>query len=126
MKVETTINSDKSIRIHVVSGKFDMNELLNVLDGLYSGSEQNLELDALWDLREAEDVGTLNIQHLDKLVNMVSRKWETDTPHRAALVVSRMVDFGLARMYEMRMESKSKNEIRVFNNMEQAVHWLSL
>jgi hypothetical protein len=83
-------------------------------------------MEVLWDLRETKGLGAIKTHHLDKLVNIVSQKWETSRPRRAALVVSRMVDFGLARMYEMRLENKSKNEIRVFNNFEEALHWLCL
>ena len=126
MKVETQIDTKNNLRIHTITEKFNLAELLKVLASIYDSSEQNLEMEVLWDLREAEGLGALETLHLDKLVNLVSQKWEASKPRRAALVVSRLVDFGLARMYEMRMESLSKNEIRVFNDFEEAMHWLCL
>ncbi len=124
MKVETQIDTKNNLRIHTITGKFNLAELLKVLASIYDSSKQNLEMEVLWDLRKAEGIGSLERQHLDKIVNMVSQNWEASKPRRAALVVSRLVDFGLARMYEMQMESLSNNEIRVFNDFEEAMHWL--
>jgi hypothetical protein len=126
MQVKTQIDLKNNLRIHTVSGLFDLDELLTQIEEIYNDSKQNLEMEVLWDLRQAESLGALETHQLDKLINLVSQRWEASKPRRAALVVSRLVDFGLARMYEMRMESKSKNEIRVFNDIEEAFHWLGL
>ena len=42
-----------------------------------------------------------------QVIGLVGNKWGTGGKNKAALVVSRQVDFGLARIYEQKLESKS-------------------
>jgi hypothetical protein len=126
MQFATSINSAQQMRCHALSGEFDMNRLLAELTGFYDSSEYDPEMNVLWDLRRLDGLADLATAELSRLVTLVSRRWVSRQPRRAALVVSRMVDFGIARMYEMRMESVSRQEIRVFTDFEQARQWLGM
>ena len=126
MQFATSINSAHQIRCHAISGEFDMDGLLNELSRFYDSPDYDPEMNVLWDLRQLDGLSGLATSELSRLVALVSRRWVSSQPRRAALVVSRMVDFGMARMYEMRMESVSRQEIRVFTDFEQARQWLGM
>jgi len=103
-----------------------MDSLLNELSRFYDSPDYDPEMNVLWDLRQLDGLSGLATSELSRLVTLVSRRWISGQPRRAALIVSRMVDFGMARMYEMRMESVSRQEIRVFTDFEQARQWLGM
>ena len=124
MQFATSINSAHQLRCHAISGDFNMDKLLDELTKFYNSPEYDPEMDVLWDLRHLDGLAGIATPELNKLVTLESRRWISSQPRRAALVVARMVDFGMARMYEMRMESVSKQEIRVFTDFEQARQWL--
>jgi hypothetical protein len=126
MHIDTKIDDRNNLRIHVITGRFELSDLVSKLNTIYDTSSDLLEMDSLWDLRELMGLSSLDSSHLDILVQVVAKKWTPNTPRRAALVVSRTVDYGLARMYEMRLASKSKNRIHVFNDYDEAVIWLTV
>jgi hypothetical protein len=126
MQFATSINSAHQIRCHAISGEINMDGLLNELSRFYDSPDYDPEMNVLWDLRQLDGLSGLATSELSRLVTLVSRRWVSSQPRRAALVVSRMVDFGMARMYEMRMESVSRQEIRVFTDFEQARQWLGM
>jgi hypothetical protein len=103
-----------------------MDSLLNELSRFYDSPDYDPEMNVLWDLRQLDGLSGLATSELSRLVTLVSRRWISSQPRRAALIVSRTVDFGMARMYEMRMESVSRQEIRVFTDFEQARQWLGM
>jgi len=126
MQFATSVNSAYQIRCHAISGEFSMDSLLSELSRFYDSPDYDPEMNVLWDLRRLNGLSGLATSELTRLVTLVSRRWISSQPRRAALVVSRMVDFGMARMYEMRMESVSRQEIRVFTDFEQARQWLGM
>jgi len=126
MQFATSINSANQIRCHAISGEFNMDSLLKELGRFYDSPDYDPEMNVLWDLRQLNGLSALATSELSRLIAFVSRRWVSSQPRRAALVVSRMVDFGMARMYEMRMESVSRQEIRVFTDFEQARQWLGI
>ncbi len=54
-----------------------------------------------------------------------SRRQEgADGPHKLALVLSRDVAFGMARMYQSLTESNEQNHVGVFRDIDEAKAWL--
>jgi hypothetical protein len=126
MQFETRIDKSNHLRVHTLAGQFGIDSLIGSLTQFYNSSAYDPDMNVLWDLRQIEGLGALATPDINKLVSLVSRRWISQQPRRAALVVARLVDFGLARMYEMRMESVSKQEIRVFTNINEAAEWLGI
>ena len=124
MKIRTEINQKKNVRVHIVSGQFDIDALFESLSEMYASLPMNADMNVLWDLRAAEGIGSLATNQLDKLIGLVGKKWGMKGKNKAALVVSRQVDFGLARIYEPRLEMHSPSVIRVFKDIKKAVHWI--
>ena len=124
MKIKTEINQKKNVRVHIVSGQFDLEILFKSLMDLYSKMPLQSDMNVLWDLRGVEGIASLAAEQLHKIVNLVSKKWGTSGKSKAALVVAKQVDFGLARVYEQELESRSPSKVRVFKDIKKAIQWI--
>jgi len=76
----------------------------------------------LWDLRSA-DTGRVDRTAMNRLVRWVEGEVDLRRGARVAFVTSRDVDFGVARMYEMRVSSLPM-EVCVFRAMPDAERWM--
>jgi hypothetical protein len=124
MRIKTEINQKKNVRVHIVSGQFDVESLFKSLTEMYSDLPIHADMNVLWDLRAAEGIASLETGQLNKVVGLVSKKWGTSGKTKAALVVSRQVDFGLARIYEQQLENQTPSKVRVFKDIKKAVQWI--
>jgi len=124
MKIKTEINQKKNVRVHIVSGQFDVEVLFESLTEMYSSLPLHADMNVLWDLRATEGIGSLATGQLDKIISLVGNKWGAGGKNKAALVVSRQVDFGLARLYEQELENQTPGRIRVFKDIKKAVRWI--
>ena len=75
-------------------------------------------------IRHAEGISDLSTEEVRVLVLLVGSKWNTSSQVRSALVVTRELEYGLARMYEMQLSAMSDNEIRVFKELDEAKKWV--
>ena len=116
MAVSTEFDSNSGLRIHTVTGSLSFDTLTDTLAELYQ--------DALWDLREAS-LAEFTADEVRRVIELVRNNWATEGTPRAALVVAREVDFGMARMYELQLSDLSTGRVQVFRNMEAAREWLA-
>ncbi|UCF05396.1 MAG: hypothetical protein JSV33_16045 [bacterium] len=123
MGVTTDIDIESKIRMHKVTGALQRDELIAVLDKVYKTPGYDPDMDVVWDLREA-DLTSFSSEDIQAVRNFVGRKWGTGGKSRAALVVSRDVEFGLTRMYEVYLESDTKSQVHVFRDMDKAMEWI--
>jgi hypothetical protein len=78
----------------------------------------------MWDLRDA-DLTAFSTDDIKSVSGLVKQNWGTSSSSRAALVVSRDVDFGLARMYEQLLDNGSTGDVTVFRDYDEAIAWLT-
>ena len=124
MELSTEINKEKNIRYHVVTGAIDVHELINVLQAIYDARDFDPEMNVFWDLQNA-DSSAVSSDDVYTLQKYVSNKWGQGGYSRAALVVSREVDFGMSRMYQIMMEGNNPSKIKVFKDFHEAEQWLA-
>lgn len=124
MRIRTEINQKKNVRVHIVSGIFDINTLYRTLVEMYNKFKFSADMNVLWDFRATEEIAKVSLSELNKIITLVGRKWGKQGVSRAALVVSRRVDFGLARLYEQSVEVQSNSKIKVFTDIKKAVSWI--
>jgi hypothetical protein len=124
MKIKTEINQKKNVRIHIVSGQFDVDALFKSLTDMYTNLPIKSDMNVLWDFRSTEGIASLAPDQLDKIIGLVSKKWGSSGRNKAALVVARHVDFGLARVYEQQLESHTLSKVQVFKDIKKAVEWI--
>ena len=123
MNISTKINSKKNIRVHSVTGHIDTEELIKYLKKLYNSDDINPAMNVLWDLREADfsKVSTLGVR---EVMEFVSKNWGTADKSKAALIVSKELDYGLSRMYQLLMDNTSSSTISIFKDKDEAEVWL--
>ncbi len=124
MAVSTEFDSNSGLRIHTVTGSLSFDTLTDTLAELYQDARFRADQDALWDPREAS-LAELTADEVRRVIELVRNNWATEGTPRAALVVAREVDFGMARMYELQLSDLSTGRVQVFRNMEAAREWLA-
>jgi hypothetical protein len=119
---ETTIDSETGFRTHVLTGQVSQEEIEEALEQVYVRPDFRPEADILCDLRGA-DLRRMSGGIIKGIVGFVS-KHRSDYPGvRTAIVVGRELDFGLARMYEQRVEASYPADVRVFRDRDDAEIW---
>ena len=122
--ITTQIGVERNLRIHCVTGALTFDELIGSLKNLYSDPDFDPGMNSLWDLREA-DVSSFETPDIQNLRNYVGKHWGTEGKSKSAIVVSRDLDFGLSRMYEFYLQSKTSSEVPVFREYDEGLKWVT-
>ena len=123
MEISTQINKERNLRSHKVKGLIIVRELNEMLVGLYKSTEYDPDMNALWDLRDA-DFSSVTTAEVRSLIEMVKEHWGQGGKSKAALIVTRDFDYGLSRMYEILMSGSTSDNIMVFRKYDEAEKWL--
>jgi hypothetical protein len=126
MKSETKISKKERLRLHTLSGDFDFEDLFKELKKVYDEPGFDPELNSVWDFTKVENIEKVSSDQIQKIVAFVSWKRSKYGAMRTALVVSSKIHYGIARMYELSLESASKNEIMVFKDIQEALEWIKV
>jgi len=125
MPITTHRDSVRGLRYHVVTQTLRLDEFRETLQAVLDLAGLEPEMDELWDLRDLlPDHPALEVDELKALVYSCGRDWARTTKARAAIVVSRTIDYGMARMGEMLMDWEAPNRVMVFRSLIAADRWL--
>lgn len=117
------IDREKSIAVITVQGTPKVSDIRHTIEALLDHPDHLDGMDEIWDFREAsltfsanelEDLALFVNQHLDKLAR------------HTALVVSKDLEYGIARMWSAYAEAKAPQVRHIFRDMEEALDWLTL
>ena len=123
MEISTRFNEEENLRIHKVEGTIDVDQIKEMLSALYNSPDYVPNMNALWDLRAA-DFTAVTTEQITSLTAIVEKYWGKGGQGKAALIVSRDLDFGLSRMYEMLLSGSSPDKVMVFRDYHEAENWL--
>jgi hypothetical protein len=123
MAVATAIDSETGARTHVVTGELTPDELLQALESVYDRSDYRPGACVLWDLTGAQ-LHRFDKSDIRRIADYVSANRGAPKGTCSALVVSRDLDFGLARMYEQMLVAATDVRVMVFRDIEEARAWL--
>jgi len=123
MKFITTFDRKANLRMHKVNGKLDKEILLAKLNEIYSMPEYDPNMNVLWDIREA-DLSSFNFAEVATIKELAGSFWGTAGKSKAALIVSRDVEYGLTRMYSTLLKNKTNSEVYIFRNYDEALAWI--
>jgi len=114
------------IRTVVVSGEMSAPVVGEFLSALRDYPGLDPEMGVVWDLRGlAPDGPALSGLDVRALARDPGRMWARLGDSRLALVTSRGVDFGLARMFSTLMETVAPARVRAFQEMDRARDWVT-
>ena len=121
--MEISTENTRNIRWHVVRGAIDIVELTANLKQIYNSSDFNSNMNVFWDFLEA-DFTSLSTEDLSIFKDYVAMHWGKEGKSKAALVVSDELGFGMLRMFELLMKSKTLNNIVIFKDIDKAKEWI--
>ena len=122
MSIDTHIEAGTGFRTHTVSGLISLDEVRGTLEEVYKRADFNPGAPALWDLTGADiDMPTEDVRHL---ADFVGKLVGEGPGGKVAIVVSRDMEAGLARMYETILTSLSRKPMKVFHDPGEAKNWL--
>ena len=124
MKSTAIIYKEDKLRVHTLSGQFNYDKLFTELKSVYDDPNFDPDLNSVWDLSEVSEIEKVTPEQIQKIVSFVSWKRSKYGGMKTALVVSSKIHYGIARIYELSMESASKNNIMVFKDLGQAIEWI--
>ena len=123
MEYEILVDSGKPYFQINLSGRFDIDDLENCYQHFIAHPAWKKGKDILWDTREcfSDHLTQSDMQFIGKMTNKYQDK---RGPGLAAWVVSREVDFGLGRMFEMINEGRVIFNFKVFRTFADAEKWI--
>jgi len=124
MNIKTEINEKANIRTHTLSGAFEFDALFSALQDIYSDPDFNPELNSIWDMTKLAGLQLISPEQLKDVVAYVTKVRSKHGSLKTALVVSKKIDFGIARVYELSMKSDSNNEVMIFKDVTKAEEWI--
>lgn len=124
-KDEFTIDTDEESGVAVITmvARITGQRLVCALDALAGHEGYRAVQPRLWDFRDA-DLSQLTRAEL-RLVARHVRSLELSPPEsRAGVLVSRDVDFGVIRMFELTEAESLSGVVRAFRDLSRAQAWL--
>ena len=119
----TYINKEDNYRLHIIKDLINVDELIEKLEKFYKSSNYDPKMNSLWDLRDA-DFSSVTSKQVHSAMEMVKKNWSQEGTVRAALLVSKDLDYGLSRMYAILMDGATSGKVMVFRNYDEAVKWI--
>ncbi|HWA27180.1 MAG TPA: hypothetical protein VG734_16105 [Lacunisphaera sp.] len=125
MSVVTVFAPEQKLRNHQVTGCVSLRAFRDILTELYSSAEFHPDMNALWDLRQADFSGILP-EDVRELMHVVVSLWGRGGNCHSAVLVASATEFGIVRTYVSQFGRNAPCEIRVFLDPVEAHRWLGL
>jgi hypothetical protein len=120
MPVVTTVDKDKQLTIHTLTGEVVFDEIMATLKKFWESAST---VNWIWDFRE----GTMTDVGEEEVNEIVSYVMIHGKPGKTAFVASGGLDYGMARMTSAYTEiKKSPRETEVFRSMDEALQWFGI
>ena len=123
MEISTEINKKKNIRWHIVRDIIDISEPTECLKEIYNSPDSDPEMNVFWDLQKT-DLANISTEDVRSFMEYVVKQWGTGRKSKAALVVSRDLEYGISRIFQMMVEGTTSRESAVFIDINEAQEWI--
>jgi len=125
MNIVTVFDPERMIRTHQVSGTISLPAFRGILPALYSSKQFNPDMNALWDLRQA-DFSRIMPEDVRNLMHVVVSNWGRGGRCHSAILVASETEYGVARTYVSQFGQAAPCQIKVFQEVDEARQWLGL
>jgi len=122
MKVHTVVDKKTSVMIHTVTGKMTFEEIKSSYEAVLTHPDFKDDLNSIWDLRDA-DASKFDSQEVIRLARFFETQTKNRTKYKAAVIVSRDLEYGLSRKYQV-AAADLPAKIGIFVNLEDAKKWV--
>ena len=123
MIVKTVVDKETPVIIHTVTGEVTFKELKSSYEAVLAHPEFQTDMPSMWDLRDA-DASRFDRQDVIRLARYIETQIKNRSEYKVAVIVSRDLEYGLSRMYQVAVADLPA-KIGIFMNFEEAKHWIS-
>jgi hypothetical protein len=121
--IDTNVDSSAGLVTHVATGDVSVDEIEVAFEAALGNQSFRPGMSVLWNMCDAT-VSSMSKADVERLVRFNMKYKEKRGGGRSAIVVSRNVDFGIARMFQLHGDELPW-QTRVFTLPEAAIRWLT-
>ena len=123
VEIKQSTDVEKDLTTFTVEGRVQVNDLIQGVENFYQGE---YTLNVLVDLSHA-DLSLIESPQVNQL-SLISKKYaHLRSSGKTAIVVSRTIDYGMSRMFEIQAEVKNPPlRYHVFYDIKEAWSWLEM
>lgn len=124
MTISYEIIPDKKLVVNTVKGRFDFDGYQNLMERILDDPRFVPSMHMLWDFTTSTliDLSNDDFEGIKSYIQKNSKR--RGSGYRAAFVVTKEVDFGLSRMYQMISEDLPVT-FEVFRDFKEAMAWIT-
>ena len=122
MPINKLVDRTKNLSTFTCHGELLPEEIILTLTKFYQGVEGPLTRKVLWNMSDATSMN-ISMQDIDEIVALRLNHEGTMSGGKTAIVAPQDVNFGLARVFEIRTTGTDR-ELMVFRTYEEAAEWI--
>jgi hypothetical protein len=122
MPVETVVDKKIGLIIRTVTGELTFEDIKSAFEASLTHPEFYIDMPVIWDLQKA-DASKLNTQDVIRIARYFELQLKKHVDFKAAIVVSRDLEYGLSRMYQVAVADLPP-KIGIFRDLEDAKKWV--
>ena len=119
--MDLSIDEEKNIAHIKLSGVLSSKAIIDAFDLAVADKRYKDGMGRLWDFRDA-DLSSLESETVISMAQYSSKYPSGINDVKVAFLVSREIEYGLSRMFQM--TSESKTPIQVFRVLDEAEKWM--
>ena len=123
MILKTIVDKDDSIIIHTVTGEITFDKIKTLYETVLKHPEFQEDMYVIWDIRDA-DASKLDSQDVIRLARYFETQIKNRTEYRVAIIVSRDLEYGLSRMYQV-AAADLPAKIGIFIDIDDGKTWVT-
>ena len=124
MTISYEIIPEKHLVVNTIQGRFDFARYQDLMERILNDSRFVPSMHMFWDFTESTLIDLSNDDFASIKSYIQKNVKRRGSGYRAVFLVSKEVDFGLSRMYQMISEDLPV-EFEVFKNREEAMDWIT-
>lgn len=122
MPIKTTFSNNGGVIVHTATGLLSPKGIKKAYEKSLEHAVSIKNPSVIWDLRDS-DASEIYEKDIEEIANYILSLSKKRAGYKAGLVVSRDLEYGLARMYGAYVKD-GPADIQVFRNFEQAMDWV--
>ena len=121
--IETIVDSQNDLSVFTVNGELNADEIIERVEEYYNKHPTKL---VLWIMGDV-DLSAITGTGIERIIQIAKKNTGKRQEGKTAIVGSKDIDFGLARMYEAYTGLENlPYEYKIFKNVGEAKEWLGV
>ncbi len=123
MIVNTFVDKKASAMIRTVTGEITFEEIKSSYEASLTHPDFQRDMHSIWDVRGA-DASKFDSQDVIRIARYFETQIKNRAEYKVAVIVSRDLEYGLSKMYQV-AAADLPAKIGIVNNLEEAKKWVT-